>query len=254
MRHPVLILLALAACDLDRLPAPATADGAAAIDAAVDAVVDAPRPVVDAHTPDASIDGPVASVFVPADVPPGLRSGHVVYSLPPQGWSSAVAWLHTIYDQRYAPAPSSVQVDWMRLYAVVNGGASVQLVGETAPHPSSVAWADTYARSPWFGQPYAPAGIALGGDIVTATPDADVARLIILGTDRVPSGTIPAAATHLRLEARIRITGHAIAQAGIDFWVDGGAPPNGANNRLGGVTDWLGESGQWQVIILDLAP
>ena len=248
MHRALVLFVLLAACDLDRLSALSDPDGAVVVTDAVDATQRTP----DARVVDAAVDASEPVLVVPSDVPDGLRQGHVVLSLPPPGWRSAVAWIHTIFDNRYPAAPSSVEVDWMRIYAVVNG-APVQLVAETGAHPSSVSWAESHARSPWFGPPHTPAGIGLSGDVVTVDPGTDVTRLIILGTDRVPTGAIPAAATRLRVEARVRLTGHALAQLGIDFWLDATAPGGAGSNTLGGVTNWFGESG-WQTVVLELGP
>lgn len=250
MRSALVLVILLAGCDLERISASTEPDGAAAVTDAADAWQGAP----DARLVDAALDGAVPVLVVPADVPDGLRQGHVVLSLPPPGWRSAVGWIHTIYDDRYPAAPSSVDVDWLRLYAIVNG-APVQLIAETGAHPSAVSWAESHARSPWFGPPHEPAGIGLSGDVVTADPGTDVTRLIILGTDRVPSGAIPAAATRMRIEARVRLTGHALAQLGIDFWIDTTATAGPGSNTLGGVTNWFGASGDgWRTVVLDLAP
>ena len=248
MHRALVLFVLLAACDLDRLSALSDPDGAVVVTDAVDATQRTP----DARVVDAAVDAVEPVLVVPSDVPDGLRQGHVVLSLPPPGWRSAVAWIHTIFDNRYPAAPSSVEVDWMRIYAVVNG-APVQLIAETGAHPSAVAWADAHARSPWFGPPHTSAGLDLGGDVVTARPDLDVTRLIILGTDRVPTGAIPVAATRMRVEARVRVTGHALAQLGIDFWLDATAPGDAGSNTLGGVTNWFGESG-WQTVVLELGP
>jgi len=62
-------------------------------------------------------------------------------------------------------------------------------------------------------------------------------------------------ATRTHIEARVRVTGHALAQFGIDFWIDTTATAGPGSNTLGGVTNWFGASGDgWRTVVLDLAP
>lgn len=251
MHRLTILVVMLSGCDLPRAAWPDDgSDGAPA-----DAVATDTRADHDGLDAGEVIDAPLD--LVPPDVPDGIRQGHVNYALPPGGWQSGVAWIHMIYDVRYPAAPNRVEVDWIRLHAVTSTGA-VTLVADGFAAPSSVSWAETHARAPWFGPPHTALTFDRSADVFAAVPGDAPERLTIVGTDRIPLPpspmAIPAGATHIRLTARIRITGRVLAQAGVDFWIDDSVAAAPGNHVQAGVTDWLTDTGQWEVVTLDLLP
>lgn len=252
--------------DLDAAAADATVDAsesdaavdatdggdAAVMDGSSDAPVDAPPidAAIDGPPSDAAIDGPPSDAWdpIPPDVPPVLRQGFVSMALPPTGWTSGAPWMQALHDGRLGGS-STVEIDWIRLYAVV-GTSETLLVGDGPGLLAGVDWGNTYLRIPWYA---AGSEILLtvhpNPEIVTFAPASDSAR--VWGWGGLRASAIPAGTTHCRMRALVRITGNALVQAGIDYWRTPAATGPGDNVRAGH-SDWYFATPNWQTIVVDL--
>jgi hypothetical protein len=184
------------------------------------------------------------------------------YEFPPKpGFSAALGWMQAIQIQDSDNLPSKVEVDWMKLHAIVNGVDTVIY----ADHFDSPTDADDcksladamkfyglYNREPWFrcdrirDMPF-----KVKNDNLVLNPSERPGYVFHWwNTSRSP---IPADASKIWFEARVRITGGAGVQAGIDYWR--GEDPEikyegyDVNNTEAGTSDWYGNSStEYQII------
>lgn len=257
----LVILVALSiGCDLPRLGPP---DGGQTV---VDGAADGP--VVDAGDDAIAIDGSDVDAFdaapdlVPPEVPSALRHGSVSVALPPAGWASGTAWIHAFYDGHHPAPTNSIEVDWMRIYAVIpapppSNEEEIRLVWETVANGSSVDWLQRYPLVPWMAPPGVDLTFNAVADIFGFQPGPD--NVYLFGTMRIGAPDfnvpIPANATHCRARARVRLVGSAWAQFGMDFWIDASEQNPVAHRIRAGMTDWFTSTdGQWHEVTLDLVP
>ncbi len=144
---------------------------------------------------------------------------HVRASLPPPGWTSALAWAQALHDNR-KQGPSSIEVDWLRLYCTVNG-RDVLVVGETLSNATGTAGGGLYLREPWFGDNDSPeplpSAIRLSGETFTLPLSTVPDRVWHWWGYRT---VIPRGATKCWSAARVRPVGNALVQIGADWWKD----------------------------------
>ncbi|MHB8580685.1 MAG: hypothetical protein ACYDA4_12640 [Ignavibacteriaceae bacterium] len=168
---------------------------------------------------------------------------------PPSGFTAAVGWMQGI-DIDGKGTPSKVEVDWMVLHAVVNNKDTILYEDNFNYDTPAMHWYGLYSRNPWFAgdrladMPYT---IENGSLIIKPNTKSNyVFHWWNTSRSLVPSGT-----ARVWFEARVRITGGAGVQAGIDYWKDLTAEPAGynVNNTEAGVSDWFGNSTtDWQII------
>ena len=200
-------------------------------------------------------NSPPSTAFdpIPPEVP--IRRAYTRYQSPPSGFTSAIGWMQTIHDIRRT-GTSQVEVDWMRLYARVNG---IDYMIAEDNFNSGIVWGGLYQRSPWFA--------TNNSTSLPAQFDAQNGYLYLHVsdvTDRVwhwwgaqwPRASIPSGVTNIWFEARIRIHGPALVQIGIDLWRSPSALyENGQNNLEAAASDWKFESdGGWQTIVAGTKP
>lgn len=192
-----------------------------------------------------SIESPWDSSCAPIESP--WPHGHDGPLTPPAGFLATVGWLQAL-DDTGVSGQSLVEVDWMRLHAVVNGVDRVLAVEEFDRVTTNMTYYGLYRRNPWFaGDKIGSMPYTLSSGAMVIEPSARPDMVYHWWTDRalVPSGT-----TRVWFEARIRITGGAHVQGGIDYWRDlnvGWAGTN-VNNTEGGVSEWECQPGQWLTI------
>lgn len=177
-------------------------------------------------------------------------AGYISMLLPPEGFTAAIAWFCGIHLDD--PENNSyIDMDYMRLYARINGEDLVLCSDDYGTEGS--IFGGLYLKHPWFGNddqhesdiPY------------TAYPDSSFVRLhTSLRNDRVfhlwnySRSLVPQNAEKCWVEVRCRISGPAGVQIGMDFWRDLYAPWNGwnVNNVEAGASDWFFEDQNWQII------
>lgn len=177
-------------------------------------------------------------------------NSYLRHPTPPEGFPVVVGWMQAI-DITGQGEESLVEIDWMRLYCQVDG-ADVLLKEDTFD-AETVAMSSygLYLRDPWFGQ----------DDYHESMPFLVEDSLLVmephLNPDRVyhwwntSRAEIPVGATKVWFEARVRITGGAGVQAGMDYWISTDADWCGWDvcNSEAGASDWFGNStSEWQII------
>jgi hypothetical protein len=185
--------------------------------------------------------------FAPVESP--HKTGYYRYALPPSGFTAVVGFMHAI-DIDGTGAASKVEVDWIQLYATINSVDVLILEDKYDSYTSAMDWYGLYQRNPWYD-----------GDRLAAMPWALENGSLVLEPSLYPQlifhwwntarSSIPAGASRVWFQARVRITGGAGVQTGIDYWKDLTATYAGpdANNREAGASDWFGNStADWQII------
>lgn len=171
------------------------------------------------------------------------------YATPPVGFTAAVGWMQAI-DILGTGATSTVEVDWMRVHAVVNGIDTIILEDTFDVHTGAMDGYGLYSRNPWFaGDKLAVMPFTISNGTLMLNPGANPNRVYHWwNTSRclIDPGT-----TRVWFEARVRVSGGAGVQAGLDYWKDLSAPYAGhnVNNTEAGTSNWYGNStAEWQVI------
>lgn len=191
-------------------------------------------------------DGPV-----PTEV--AFKEGYIKHLVPPNNFKASLAWMQTIHDTR-KEGNSKVEVDWLKLYARVDGEDKLILMDEYNEKACGGLW----KRNPWFGSVL---GLFQTGGLDEFPVEIKEGILIIEPHERPKKvwhwwtcerAEIPSNIERVWMEARVRITGPALVQTGIDFWRDlkvGYAGKN-VNNVEAAVSDWYFEDEEWQIITL----
>jgi len=175
-----------------------------------------------------------------------IKEGYVSLLLPPEDWSSGVAWVQAVHDNSKDVA-SSVEIDWVRFLCRVDG-TDIILAGEDDINKTGISWAALYYREPWFYNDI--------HDVLSVNPADDIFMLdTSTVSDRVwhaggERAVVPEDAERCFAEARIRIDGPAWFQMGIDYWIDQTASWDGTNvnNTEGAVSDWYYGTTDWIVV------
>lgn len=206
-----------------------------------------------ADPPQSTIADPVVD---PIPSEPVIRSAYYSLPLPPDGFSSSIGWMQVIHDYREeanSTPISRVEIDWMRLWARVDGEDVLLTSDEYQVEDPEWMWFGLYLRDPWFE-----------GDIQEAMAvehDPLNGSLVITPSDwpmfvghwwntAYPRPIVPIDAERVWLECRVRIQGSALVQAGIDHWRTPTAIYEGpnVNNSEAGASDWFFADDNWQII------
>lgn len=185
--------------------------------------------------------------YAPAESP--HKTAYYRYSIPPSGFTAVICWMQAI-DILGMSSPDKVEVDWLRTHATVNGIDTILLEDTFDGHTSAMDSYGLYSRNPWFA-----------GDRLAAMPFSIQSSTLIMEPSLNPNhvfhwwntsrSSIPSGTSRVWCEARVRITGGAGVQVGIDYWKDLTAPYAGfdVNNTEAGVSDWHGNNtAEWQII------
>ena len=184
---------------------------------------------------------------IPPEVP--VREARCDHPTPPNGFLAAVGWMQSIHDDRL-DGRSKVEVDWMRLHVTLDDGTKVVLKSDDfSAATSPMTYYGLYQRIPWYA-----------GDKLENMPwTIDNGCLVLKPSNRPDRifhwwNTSRTLVSHgvcrVWFEARVRITGPALVQAGVDYWKDLTIGYGGfdVNNTEAGVSDWYFESPEWQTI------
>jgi hypothetical protein len=167
--------------------------------------------------------------------------------LPPAGWTSGLAWVVAVHDSRKTGA-SNLDVDWVRFYCTVNGQETL-ISGEQQGNGTGVVWSGLYTRYPWFGNndAHSAMDVNFSADIASLPLSSIPDKAWHFGGARP---TIPVNATRCYASARIKLSGNALAQLGVDFWKDQSTNWCGLDqcNTEGSASDWYGASSDWITI------
>ncbi len=197
----------------------------------------------------ATFDTPPVPSTIPPEVP--HKEGYVTYLLPPDGFTAGLAWMQAIHDTN-RPGPSTVEVDWMRFYCIVNGD-DVLLASDE--YDNSKIGGGLYTPFPEFSY-YGdiPAQFNLSKRHAVLTISEQPYYLWHWWNFLWPRASIPVDAERCFMEARVRIQGPAMVQAGLDYWREPDSEWDGTNvnNIEAGVSDWFFESDGWHLISIAL--
>ncbi len=189
--------------------------------------------------------------LVPGDV--AFEKGYVKNLTPPGGFESGLAWMQTIHDTR-KQGESKVEVDWLRYYSKVDGKDILLLEDNYDSEVCGGLW----KRVPWFGNVL---GLFQTGGSDEFSGKLENGILVIYPaqhSDRVwhwwncKRAVIPDNTEKVWMEAKVRITGPALIQTGMDFWKnpEAGYMGTNVNNVEAGVSDWYFSDPEWQIISL----
>lgn len=187
------------------------------------------------------------SIYAPSESP--HKIAYFRYEVPPSGFTAVLGWMQAI-DIEGNGLHCKVEVDWMRIHAVVYDIDIILYEDTFDNHIPAMDYFGLYNRNPWFdGDRLADMPFTIENGNLVVEPSLHPQRVFHWwNTSRslVLEGT-----SWIWFEARIRVTGGAGVQAGIDYWKDLDAPYAGpeVNNTEAGVSDWFGNStDDWQII------
>lgn len=185
--------------------------------------------------------------YAPSESP--RKTAYFSYAIPPTGFTAVVGWMMAI-DIQGKGISSKVEVDWMRLHAVVDGNDMILYEDNFDALAPAMNNFGLYIRNPWFD-----------GNQHTAMPFTIENSRLVIEPSRYPQkvfhwwntsrSIVPKGTSRVWFEASIRITGGAGVQAGIDYWKNLTVDWAGynVNNIEAGVSDWFGNStNDWQII------
>lgn len=179
------------------------------------------------------------------------KHGYTKLTTPPVGFKTGVAWLQAIYDQK-SKDKALVDIDWLRLYARVGDKDTLIASDE---YNNNQACGGLWDRTPWFGN----VDGTTEGKSTTMPQTFNNGSLILeinKSTDKIwhwwncSRAIIPENASRVWMEARVKITGPALVQAGIDYWkaIDTTYAGKEINNKEAAVSNWYVENKDWQII------
>ncbi len=179
---------------------------------------------------------------------------HIHNITPPAGFEAVMPWAQAVHDVRQGNGQSMVEVNYLRLWAVVNG--SNQLVCEDTYDTFDQAsmWFGLYSRNPWFGTDdhlQMPVTYTSEGWL-RFFPNTYPDKVWHWWDTQYPRAYVPAGTQRLWVEMNVKITGPALVQIGADFYRTPTAEANQQNVVEMGVSNWYGESANWQTIILGI--
>lgn len=220
----------------------------------------------------ASLIPAIAQNCIPDESPESVRYGAERDEGKPDDCTSVLTWAQAV-QLNGQTAPSKIEVDYTRIYAHLNNGQDLLLDGDeyTADRLVPNEFGDRdgdgglYIRSPWFD-----------GDIHSSIPCEfnTVENTMIFHPSDYPDRvfhwwnsfkwrdknipdspqhwrvTIPSGTAYCWAEVRVRITGPATVQVGLDYWTLPGELYKGANvsNREGSVSPWYCQNGEWLTV------
>jgi hypothetical protein len=197
------------------------------------------------------VSGSTASNY-PIQQQPGIwppEAPQVNSYTPPAGYPMATEYFYALKDI-YNPAPATVELDWMEVHAIVNGQDVIVVrndygVGGTQQQTVS---GDLTLRSDMTSE--VPGNVASGwtSNAVVMDPGANISYADSAWND-VP-GLVPAGATDVYVEARVLVTGSAVAQVGLDYW--NSALTTNVNGAFSGFQILANPS--WQIVTLGEHP
>lgn len=176
---------------------------------------------------------------IPSELP--QHHHYCRYRIPPAGFSAALPWMHAFHTGG-EDSSSTVEVDYIKLYAHTSEGR-VLLHSDDFSVDMSIRGYDhggTYNRYPFFFNEEAdnwPMPSEISDGALKITPDSHKNRVFHWWSSERTE--VPDDVQYLVIETRVRITGKAIVQIGLDYWKDLTTPYAGLdiNNTEAGVGD-----------------
>ena len=175
---------------------------------------------------------------------------HSYYSLPtpPQGFTVGASWMQAI-DIDGKGTPSKVEVDWMRLHAIIGIKDSILTEESFDEEAPLMHWYGLYSRIPFvIGDRLDVMPFTVENGIMILEPSTSPKLVFHWWNTSKP--IIPIGTTRVWFESKIRIIGCAGVQAGIDYLTS--SDVKGVTNKTeieAGVSDWFGNSTtDWQII------
>jgi hypothetical protein len=166
---------------------------------------------------------------------------------PPAGWTAGLAWFNALHDGEDG-GESYLEVDWVRLYATVNGRERL-LAGDIGGNPTGIHWQGLWLRDPWFGNDdyHEPVSFPTRQGVAHLPLSQHGDRIWHFGSRRA---TLPSGTTSMYARARVRGRGAAKVQLGMDFWRDLNTPWCGWNecNTEAAHGEWFCPTEEWAVI------
>jgi Dockerin type I domain len=188
----------------------------------------------------------------PIQAQPGIwppEAPHVTYYTPPPGYPMATEYLYAVQDI-YNPAPADVEIDWLEVHAIVNGQDIVidrSDYGSGAGQQRNIS-GDYTLRSDMVTELPGSIFSSWTTDAVSLTPSDNPGAAYSVWNDT--PGLVPAGATDVYVQARLLVTGSAVAQIGLDYWNT--SLTANVNGAYGGFRIFA--SPDWQTVTLGFRP
>lgn len=203
---------------------------------------------------------PVGQAYVGDCVPSdGIHpTGYLRLTKPPEDFNSMLSMWHAVQAEG-SSEPSKIEVDYIRVYAHVAGRDSLL---DSDEYDDMVGDGGLYLRHPsWFyndDHTSLPCEFDMVNGYLVLRPSDYPDRVFHWWNSYHPAEdvwrvTIPDGATNCWAETRIRITGPAYVQGGIDYWRSPTAPYGGVevNNREACMSNWTCSADPgWQTIVV----
>jgi hypothetical protein len=188
----------------------------------------------------------------PIQQQPGIwppESPHVTYYTPPPGYPLATGYFYALQDI-YNPAPADVYLDWMEVHAIVNGKNIVVDRNDygSGPGQQNHIWGDYTMRSDMFTEE--PGNIVSGWTSNAVSMQPSDSPSVAYSSWLDAPGAVPAGATDVYVEARMLVTGSAVAQIGLDYW--NSAITANVNGAYGGFQ--VLAKPNWQIVTVGMNP
>jgi hypothetical protein len=163
----------------------------------------------------------------------------------PYGFKGATPWLSIVHDPRRT-GTSIVDIDFIRLWT--RTGGIVRLVAANEYDGDAVYGGELRKRDPWFSGNQESMPATMEGGLLRIRPSDRPEMVWHPYLSKNPRDDI-SAADSVWIEIRVRITGPAMVQGGLDYWrnVTG---VSGDSLSEAGATDWTCSSGVWHTLTL----
>ncbi len=173
------------------------------------------------------------------------------FSLAPFGFKAATPWMTVVHDQGQA-APSTVEIDYIRLIGRVGG---VDQIISRNEYTDGRFGGQLAARTPWYGPPIQAMPGTISNGVLVIRPSDHPGQVWHPYLELYPRADISNASS-VRIEVRYRITGPARVQSGLDYWQyeDGRTDhpdPTRRRNAEAAVTDWDCTRDVWRTVGLE---
>lgn len=196
------------------------------------------------------------SPTIPISPPPDAAwpYEHIHRLTPPEGFTAIIPWAQAVHDIRQGYGESMVEVDYLKLWAVVNG--TNQLICEDTynAYDQGSVWFGLYSRNPWFGtddHQQMPVTYTSEGWL-RFFPNTHPDKVWHWWDTQNPKPYVPTGTQRVWVEMKVKITGPALVQIGADFYRTPTAQANQQNVAEMGVSNWYGNGSDWQIIILGI--
>jgi hypothetical protein len=161
----------------------------------------------------------------------------------------ATEYFYAVQDI-YNPAPAEVEIDWLEVHAIVNGQDVVIDRSDygTGPGQQRNISGDYTLRSDMVTELPGAIFSSWTTDAVSLTPSDNPGAAYSVWNDT--PGLVPAGATDVYVQARVLVTGSAVAQIGLDYW--NSSVTANVNGAYGGFR--ILASPDWQTVTLGFKP